>query len=110
MKTLTRLSSRITARLLQDTKASQEESRVCGFDLETGAIKANKPYKPRKLKKDAEHKEARKDYKVKMRNPTVKRKAQVQKKKYAKKNKQQLKKRTDFVRKAKSKLPRKPGA
>lgn len=67
-------------------------------------IKVTKPYKPRRLKMDMEHIKKRRLDKIKRRNPTWKRKNKLQRMKYLRKQGRGLKKRSDFVRKARKRM------
>jgi hypothetical protein len=68
-------------------------------------INVTKPYKPRRLKTDPISVMTRRLYKLKSKNPAFKRKRELYQKKYKLKNKQGLKKRQDFVRKIRERLP-----
>ena len=65
-----------------------------------GAININKPYKPRKIKQDPAHRLKRQAYKIEHLNPAVKREERKGRKIYNRKNKMALKRRREFVRKA----------
>lgn len=73
---------------------------------ETSDLHPNKPYKRRRLKLDPVHRLGRQLYKLKKKNPGLKRKRQLYQKQYRRKNKNALKRRSEFVRKAKKRLPK----
>lgn len=73
---------------------------------ETADIHPNKPYKRRRLKLDPAHRLGRQLYKLKKKNPAAKRKRQLYQKKYRQKNKNALKRRAEFVKHAKKRLPK----
>lgn len=68
-------------------------------------INVNKPYKPRRLKLDPVSVMTRRLYKLKSKNPAFKRKQKLYQKKYKLKNKLGLKKRAEFVKKIRDRLP-----
>ncbi len=70
------------------------------------AINVTKRYKPRRLKTDPISRLSRQLYKLKSKNPVIKRKRDLYEKKYRRINKQALERREEFVRKAKERLPK----
>lgn len=80
-------------RVLSYMRAYEDESTAV-----TAAINVNKPYKPRRLKMDPAHIAARRLRKLRYRNPAVRRKLAIQRKKYLQRNGRQLKRRAQRVR------------
>ncbi len=81
-------------------------SRLLIRMLEAAKINVTKPYKPRRLELDPVHRMARQLHKLRMRNPQEKRKAKLRRVKYVRKNRQALEKRSEFVKKAKDRMPK----
>lgn len=78
--------------------------------LEQAAPNPTKPYKPRlRLKQDPINMMRRRLYKLTLRDPKIQRQKKLTRKAYTRKNKQLLKRRAEFVRKAKKRLPPRPG-
>lgn len=73
-------------------------------DQETARINPTKTYKPRRLKLDPVHRMARQLYKMKVKNPAFKRKQTLYRKLYRRKNKMLLKRRHEFVNKARDRM------
>lgn len=90
------------------TMARLIRSHALGL-LAEARINVTKPFKYRKLKRDPVHTLKRRIYKMETRDPKIKRKRSLYKKIYTRKNKQLLKKRHEFVKKAKERLPPPPG-
>lgn len=79
--------------------------KIAGTEEETSRINPTKPYKRRRLKMDPISTMRRRLYKMTTRDPKIVRKRQLYRKLYNRKNKQLLKKRGEFVREAKKRLP-----
>jgi len=94
--------------LIQSCYAGHEETAVGVSPRKTRPINVTKPYKRRRLKMDPVHVMQRKVNKMKSRNPNVRRKAAIYRKKYVRRNKMALEKRSKFVRKAQKHLPPAP--
>lgn len=78
--------------------------------LEEARIDPVKPYKRRlRLKQDPINMMRRRLYKLTTRDPKIQRQRKLTRKLYLRKNKQLLKRRAEFVRKAQKRLPPKPG-
>ena len=85
-----------------DTFHEEAQNKVLG--VETSDINVNKQWKPRRLKTDSVHRLARQVYKLKAKNPTLKRKRQVYQKLYRRKNKIALHRRSKKVNQMKQHL------
>lgn len=90
--------------LMSLATAVTEAIRAIGTEETTARLNPSKPYKPRRLKLDPIHRMARVLYKMKTRNPKFVREQKLRQKLYRRKNKQLLKRRADFVDKARDRM------
>jgi hypothetical protein len=93
----------ISAFFLADQVFTSLAFAVSSTDV-TSRINVTKPYKPRKLKNDPYHTLMRRAQKLKRPNPAAKAKSERTRKLWVQRNKQALKRRSEFVRKAKKSL------
>jgi hypothetical protein len=93
----------ISAFFLADQVFTSLAFAVSSTDV-TSRINVTKPYKPRKLKNDPYHTLMRRARKLKRPNPAAKAKSERARKLWVQRNKQALKRRAEFVRKAKKSL------